>query len=41
MIKLIILSAEEGRYSRQELLKLVAQAAIIDQAMDLITNLDD
>ncbi|MGK7956131.1 MAG: DUF29 family protein [Crocosphaera sp.] len=35
------LEVEEGRYSRQELLKLVDQATIIDKAIDLITNLDD
>ncbi len=35
------LEVEEGRYSRQELLKLVDQQALINQAMDLIANLDD
>lgn len=35
------LEVEEGRYSRQELLKLVDKQAIINQAMDLIANLDD
>ena len=35
------LEVEEGRYSRQELLKLVNKEAIIDKAMDLIDNLDD
>lgn len=35
------LEVEEGRYSRQELLKLVDKPVIIDQAMDLIVTLDD
>ncbi len=35
------LEVEEGRYNRQELLKLVDKERIINQAMDLIASLDD
>lgn len=35
------LEVEEGRYHREELLKLVDKSAIIDRAMDLISLIDD
>jgi hypothetical protein len=35
------LEVEEGRYSREELLKLVDKTTIINRAMDLISLVDD